>query len=209
MPLPTPIHPGKVVWTGENPGILLKEDPDGPFSAIALFFRIFYSPAGRGTVLMLLEKPGEAVAPPAACNVVIADNQALAEYLMESFIVKLPGMAELPGRASAAFLPMTGGGASGDPRSRYSEAIQAEGWDVELTWDGLGKPVAMELPPELTGAKENELYTLLVESRKPSITVNGRSLPGKPVERVQAGVKTTTAFLYFSETWIQPAEQAR
>ena len=28
-----PIHPGEVAWTGENPGIYLKEREDGPWSA--------------------------------------------------------------------------------------------------------------------------------------------------------------------------------
>ena len=44
MPIAPPLNPGKVDWTGENPGILLKDGPDGPFTAMALFFRIVYSP---------------------------------------------------------------------------------------------------------------------------------------------------------------------
>ncbi|MFT5116428.1 MAG: hypothetical protein ACI8P9_005799 [Parasphingorhabdus sp.] len=205
MPLKNPIHPGTVVWTGENPGILLKEDPDGPFSSIALFFRIFYSPVGRGTVLLLLQKPNEAVTMPTAANVIITDNKVLGEYLMETFIGKLPAFAALPGCQSAQIEMMTEGYAEGDPRSCYKEIVRTSDLDVELIWDGLGKPVALELPPELTGGKENELYSLLVESTRPQIVVNGEQLPGKPVERIQAGIKTTTAFLYFSETWIQPA----
>lgn len=206
MPLENPIHPGQVVWTGENPGILLKEDPDGPFTAIALFFRIAYSPEGRGTVLLILERPHERVEPPTAVNAVIADNRPLADYLMESFIGKLPAFADLPGRHAAVFLPMTGGGASGDPRSRYSETVIAAGLDIGLAWDGLGRPIALELPRELTGAGENELYSLLIESTDPSITINGRRLPGRPATREQAGIRTTTAFLYFSETWIRPVD---
>ena len=73
MPLPTPINPGTVVWTGENPGILLKEDPDGPWSALAMFFRIFYSPAGRGSALMLYEKPDLAASLPIVVVPIPAD----------------------------------------------------------------------------------------------------------------------------------------
>ena len=51
------------------------------------------------------------------------------------------------------------------------------------------------------------LYPMLIESTRPAIQVNGRQLPGNPVERVQADIKTTTAFLYFSETWIRPGRQ--
>lgn len=205
MPLSSPIHPGQVVWTGENPGILLKETPDGPFSAIALFFRIYLSPAGRGTVLLLLDSPEEKRAFPKGCNVLLHDNKDLAEYLLESFILKLPAFAALPSCESLTLIPIEECRSEGDPRARYSEIIKADSLDIELVWDELGKPTALELPPELTGAKENELYTLLIESTNPSIHINGQRLPGSPVERVQAGIKTTTAFLYFSETWIRPA----
>ena len=37
MPLNEPVTPGIVDWTGENPGILLKNDDDS-FAAMALFF---------------------------------------------------------------------------------------------------------------------------------------------------------------------------
>jgi len=205
MPLSSPIHPGQVVWTGENPGILLKETPDGPFSAIALFFRIYVSPAGRGTVLLLLDSPEEKRAFPEGCNLLLHDNQDLAEYLLETFILRLPAFAALPSCESLSLIPIEECRSEGDPRVRYSEIIRADSLDIELVWDGLGKPTALELPPELTGGKENELYTLLIESTNPSIHINGRRLPGSPVERVQAGIKTTTAFLYFSETWIRPA----
>jgi hypothetical protein len=205
MPLSSPIHPGQVVWTGENPGILLKENPDGPFSAIALFFRIYVSPAGRGTVLLLLDSPDEKRAFPEGCNLLLHDNQDLAEYLLETFILRLPAFAALPSCESLSLIPIEECRSEGDPRVRYSEIIRADSLDIELVWDGLGKPTALELPPELTGGKENELYTLLIESTNPSIHINGRRLPGSPVERVQAGIKTTTAFLYFSETWIRPA----
>jgi len=205
MPLSSPIHPGQVVWTGENPGILLKEDPNGPFSAIALFFRIYLSPKGRGTVLLLLDSPDEQRSFPDGCNVLLYDNKELAEYLLETFILKLPAFAALPACESLSLIPMEECRPEGDPRVRYSEIIKANSLEIELVWDGLGTPTALELPAELTGGKENELYTLLIESTNPSIHINGQRLPGSPVERVQAGIKTTTAFLYFSETWIRPA----
>lgn len=43
-----PINPGKVEWSGENPGIYLKESADGPFVSLVSFFRVICSPHGRG-----------------------------------------------------------------------------------------------------------------------------------------------------------------
>ena len=156
-------------------------------------------------MLLLLDSPEEKRAFPQGCNVLLHDNKELAEYLLESFILKLPAFAALPACESLSLIPKEECRSEGDPRVRYSEIIKADSLDIELVWDGLGKPTALELPPELTGGKENELYTLLIESTNPSIHINGHRLPGFPVERVQAGIKTTTAFLYFSETWIRPA----
>ena len=48
----TLVFPGKVEWSGENPGISLKEAPDGPFVALASFFRVVLSPHGRGHALV-------------------------------------------------------------------------------------------------------------------------------------------------------------
>ena len=48
------------------------------------------------------------------------------------------------------------------------------------------------------------MFTLLVPARKAWIMVNGRSLPGAVGKRLQAGMETTTAFLYFGETWVIP-----
>jgi len=54
---------GTVDWSGENPGISLKERPDGPFVALASFFRVVLSPHGRGHALVLLQSPQDANPP--------------------------------------------------------------------------------------------------------------------------------------------------
>ena len=205
MPLNTPIHPGRVAWTGENPGILLKEDPDGPWSSMALFFRIFWSPKGRGTALLLYQNPNVAESLPAVHNIMLSDNQPMAQFLLDTFIGKLAAFAEAPAFSVLQHVAITESYAQGDPHERYSEIIKADEISIELNWGGLGKPVALELPAELTGGKEHEAYNVLVESTEPEIWLNGSLLPGKTAPRVQAGIETTSAFLYFSETWIDPS----
>ncbi len=204
MPIQPTINPGDIDWSGENPGILLKTDPDGPFTAMALFFRIAYSPAGRGQALLLYEDPQSTLSLPTIRNVMISDNQAMAHYLVEHFIAKLATFSGAPAFANLRYITANAITTAGDHRSVYSETIETDTFTVELEWRELGKPVALELPPELTGPKDREMYTLLVESQKATIRIDGEALPGVPVPRVQAGIETTTAFLYFAETWIKP-----
>src|SRR5262249_57085103 len=59
----TIVFAGNVDWSGENPGISLKEKPDGAFVTLASFFRVVLSPHGRGHALVLLRSPQEANPP--------------------------------------------------------------------------------------------------------------------------------------------------
>lgn len=201
----SPLASGTVDWTGENPGILLKEDPDGPFSAMALFFRIAWSPAGQGQVLLLYGRPDASGGPSQRDNVLISDNPGLAEYLKTNFIALLPAFRNVPAFPDLPQLHALRVRADGDPMGhRYAETVVAPDMVVELVWEELEPPRALELPPELTGTKAHAMSTTLVPARKAQIIVGGRRLPGVPAKRMQAGVETTTAFLYFSETWVRP-----
>ncbi|CAN5810219.1 hypothetical protein BH09PSE5_BH09PSE5_18790 [soil metagenome] len=199
-----PINPGKLDWTGDNPGIMLKESEDGPWTALALYFRIAWSPHGCGKALMLYESPDAAASLPLANNVVITDNEPMARFLMQDFVRKFGVFGEVPAFQSMTYLPMTASSTRGDPRGeRYAEMVSSDVLQVELVWEELGTPTALTLPPVLSGTGEHTMYSLLIESRRARIMVNGKALPGKPVGRNQAGLETTTAFLYFGESWLR------
>src|SRR5215218_9440547 len=80
------VFPGTVEWSGENPGISLKEAPDGPFVALASFFRVVLSPHGRGHALVLLQSPQDPDPPAERGNFCLHDNEALARYLIAGFV---------------------------------------------------------------------------------------------------------------------------
>ena len=206
MPLNEPITPGVVDWTGENPGILLK-DADGNFSAMALFFRVAWSPVGQGQVLLLYGTPDAVEGSAEAPNVILSDNPALTAFLKENFISKLAAFANAPAFDTLPELGAQVVRTSGDPMGhRYSETLVAAGLTVELVWEDLQPPRALELSPHEVASGEQNMFSLLVPAHAAQIIVNGRSLPGQLGTRVQAGYETTTAFLYFSETWIIPPE---
>ena len=64
-----PRNPGTVEWSGDNPGIYFKEDPDGDWTALGLFFRVTLSPYGRGHVMIVMDQPNEALGYPDANNI--------------------------------------------------------------------------------------------------------------------------------------------
>ncbi|MBE1285216.1 MAG: hypothetical protein GJ676_18030 [Rhodobacteraceae bacterium] len=206
MPLNTPVTPGVVDWTGENPGILLK-DEDGNFSAMALFFRVAWSPVGQGQVLLLYGTPAAVDGTRDAPNVMLADNMALAEFLKDNFIGKLAAFRNAPAFDNLPVRQAMSVRTSGDPMGhRYAETIAGEDLTIELVWEDLQPPRALELTPDQVGTGEHTMFTLLVPSHNAQILVNGHQLPGQLGTRVQAGFETSTAFLYFSETWVIPPE---
>lgn len=208
MPLQTPVTPGKVDWTGENPGILLR-DAQGNFSAMALFFRVAWSPVGQGQVLLLYGAPDAVEGTPDAPNVMLSDNPALTTFLKANFIGKLAAFANAPAFDTLPEVTLQVARSSGDPMGhRYCETLCAAGLTIELVWEELEPPRALELTPDQVGTGEHTMFTLLVPAHSAQIIVNGHRLPGELGTRVQAGYETTTAFLYFSETWVIPPEPA-
>ena len=191
---------GTVEWSGENPGISLKQTPDGPFVALASFFRVVLSPYGRGHALVLLQAPQDGSA---AGNVCLHDNEKLARYLVSDFVSHFGAWKGLPGLQGLNYRALDSVAASGDPASSYSETVKAGDITAQLTWSGLGKPFCFALPPEKSATGKHSMPSLFVPCQNATITVNGKVLPGKPAPREMAGHKFSTAMLAFSETWIR------
>jgi hypothetical protein len=197
------VFPGTVEWSGENPGISLKETPDGPFVGLASFFRVVLSPHGRGHALVLLQSPQEANPPAERGNFCFHDNETLARYLVDGFVAHFGAFQGQAGLGGLVYRPLDSAEAAGDPASSYSETVKAGDLTVRLTWSGLGEPFCFALPPEKSATGKHHMPSLFVGCRDATVSVNGRALPGKPVPREIAEHTITTAMLAFSETWIR------
>jgi hypothetical protein len=200
-----PINPGLVEWSGDNPGIYLKDAPDGPFVTLSLFFKVVLSPHGRGTAMLILGAPEDARGWPHAPNVFITDNQALARYLIDDFVVNMPTFRGKAGLKAASFLPLTAASTTGDSRSRHTERVQSHDLVAEMTWDALGAPFAVEVNADQSATGTHEMYSIFVEAKAASVTLAGKPLGGRVVNRQLFGRTISTAFLAFSETWVKPA----
>jgi hypothetical protein len=203
MTTPTLVQPGEVDWSGENPGMYLKETPEGSFVTLVSFFRVVASPYGRGHALVLLEAPLLHRSLPEALNVCVTDNDALARYLVTNFAAHFGAFKDAEALPYMEYVPLEGVAASGDTRSAYMEWIKGPGVEVTLSWEDLGEPFMVNIPKEKSATGKHTLHSLFVDARRVTTTVNGRSLKGKPVSREFAGRQSSTAFLAYSETWIK------
>ncbi len=196
-------NPGTVDWSGENPGMYLRETADGPFVTLVSFFRVVVSPYGRGHALVLLESPMLDVSVPEALNVCVTDNEPLARWLAKEFVASFGSFRGMRGLESMRYVPLTGVQASGDQRSSYMEWIKGDGVEASLSWEELGEPFMVLLPKDKSATGRHELYSLFVDAARVTATVNGRALRGRPFPRDFAGRRSSTAFLAFSETWVR------
>jgi hypothetical protein len=203
------VFAGTVEWSGENPGISLKQTPEGPFVTLASFFRVVLSPHGRGHALVLLQSPQDPDPPAERGNFCLHDNEPMARYLVADFVAHFGAFKDQAGLAGLVYRRLDGVEAAGDPASSYSETVRAGDLTVRLTWSGLGKPFCFALPPDRSATGRHYMPSLFIGCRDATVSVNGRALPGKPVPREIAGQSITTAMLAFSETWIRAEPQRR
>jgi hypothetical protein len=194
------VFQGTVEWSGENPGVSLKTDPNGPFTALASFFRVVLSPHGRGIALVLAQAPQAA---DAERNIVITDNEPMARWLIENYVSHFGAWKPLPALQSLRFIPLDAATVEGDALSDYAEVVSGGGMTVRLRWKGLGKPFCFAFGPEHSATGKHHMPSLFVGCAKASIEVDGKALPGKPIPRKVAGHDISTAMLAFSETWIR------
>jgi hypothetical protein len=181
----------------------LKDTQDGTWTGLMCFFRIFYSSHGMGSGIVVLDKPAVAQGYPNVANFCISDNEPLARYLIAEFFSKFVSFRVSPGIQAVTHLPMVECRREGSTLSTYSEIVRAKDVEVIATWEKLGAPYAVDMPAENGPTKIHQMYSLFLDAGDGSVTVNGRPLSGKVAQRDFAGTRKSTAFLAFSESWMQ------
>lgn len=199
----TLVFPGAVEWSGENPGISLKEDPAGPFTTLASFFRVMVSPHGRGHALMLMLSPQDPAPPAERANLCLTDNEPLARWLLSDFVSHFGAWRGLPGLQGLQFRKLDSVTVGGDAITHYSETVRAGDTTVALEWSGLGKPFCFALAPAQSATGRHHMPSLFLGCETATVTVNGQARSGAPIPREVAGNRISTAMLAFAETWIR------
>jgi hypothetical protein len=203
----TPVNQGSVEWSGENPGIYLKLDPDGDYSVVALFFRIVLSPHGRGVGAIILGEPDTAAGYPEVPNLCLTDNRPMMKYLLDNFASKFPTLVGRTGVDAMTWHDVTSNKQDNHnmPHS-YSEELTAGDITLQMSWKDLQAPMAIEVGPNESATKAHDMYAVFLEATDAQITINGTALQGQVVDRQFFGRTMSTAFLALSETWVTPNE---
>ena len=201
--MPSPVNPGKVEWSGENPGIYLK-DEQGAWQALAVYFRVVTSPHGPGVGAVVLGAPATGAGYPAARNLCLSNNEPLMRWLVEQFVARFASFRGVPALAAMTFHGLRSFETTGDGRSFHAESLHGDRASVVLRWNRLKAPFAVDVAPAMSATGRHQMYSVFVEAEDGSITVDGDQLPGRVVQRDFLDRRMSTAFLAFSETWITP-----
>jgi hypothetical protein len=200
------INPGRVAWSGENPGIYLKENADDTgYSTLALFFRVVLSPYGRGHAALVLGAPDVAAGWPEVANFIMTDNQRLMRWIVSGWVTKMPTFAGKAGLPAMRWLDCDSvEKRPGDMKTRYCETLRGSGVTLEMVWHDLGPPIPVEVTQENSATRAHEMYSVFLEAGCADVIINGTPLPGQVGKRPFFGRSMSTAFLAFSETWVTP-----
>ena len=199
-----PRNPGKVEWSGENPGIYLKVDPTGDWSSLGIFFRVVLSPHGSGVTMIVLDSPDEEKGYPDCNNICLTDNRNLTDYLINDFMSKFPSFKGKKGLEAMTYLELDEVVSRGDFSDYRTESVISRDTEVTMAWNDMGEPFAAEVAVDASATGEHEMYSVFLEAKQASIAVNGNYLPGSVMTRNFLGREMSTAFIALSETWITP-----
>lgn len=198
--MPDVVRPGAVAWTGDNPFIYLKTDPDGSWSSLSVYFRIAASRFGSGRVSVVVENPYETQKP--AARLVLTNNLELAKFLIKDFVSKFvlfrPSkvMDDLEYLEGAAFTQSLEG-------NDWTETASVGQRSIEMTWRGLSDPFAVDVPAPDSGTGAHEMFAVFRIAISAEVKVDGRRLPGATVERDFLNGPGQSAGMAISETWVE------
>ncbi len=205
----TSINQGRVDWSGENPGIYLKDDSDGDYTTLGLFFRIVLSPYGRGTGAIILGEPNTPSGWPLVPNFIIADNQRLFRWLIDGWVRKMPTFIGRVGLENITWIDLLGSSKHPtDLTKNYKESLLGKGIEVQMIWEDLQTPLPVELTKDNSVTKAHEMYAVFLEAQNAQITINNTPCRGRVATRQFFGKQMSTAFLALSETWVTPQEMS-
>jgi hypothetical protein len=185
----------RVILTGENPFIRLSRKDGDPLTTNASFWRILFSPVGRGHVLYLKSDLTE--------NAwrIYSDNIAMTRWLQETVQGMLnPELADPSIVVTHARFRRP----EGDVRDFWTERLDSADGEIALTWYRIGDPLLIHTQPNQVPGRRYGLSTVLIPALGARLTRNGVAAAGQPWPAEREGRPFSTSALAFSESWTEP-----
>ena len=174
--------------TGENPGLQLRLEKNGPIVADFNFWRVTWSPVGVGHVCYMTTRTGTG---PNDLRVVLTDNEKLADYVTNETMSKLIPNFNVPAyKVIKATFKTTG-----DTLTQRSEECLSDKYKIIATWRKITPGRFGGMDPH-NGFFMNFIIQMAAEGE---ITVNGKRLAGE----VLPGPGRPPSYLSFAETWLK------
>lgn len=197
-----PINPGRIAWTGHNHCLFLEAGPQGPWTGAFTLFRVDHSLHGPGQGVFAVTAPEASSFDPA--NICITNNEKLFRWLASEIVAHFGAFKDRPAFRHLTFLPLSASQAESMPAGGHRETFEGGGRRIALEWQELEEAIFLELPPERTSTKRHEVFGGYITARRAAAFIDGRPVPGSVFEKPFFDRTTTTAYLIFSETWIEP-----
>jgi len=179
-----------VQFSGENPFLRLKRQPDGPDVAVCALWRAYFSPAGRGNVLFVRSPITQDRV------LVLSDNEDLFRWVQRIETLLRPAFGDTGLNCEKAVFS-TGG----DARSAYVEHATSQVNDIRLTWRDFGVPFLISLEPGNDIAADWGVASCMVPALSAELSINGRLEAGQAFPEPMAGQDCSTSALAFAENW--------
>ena len=191
-----------ILWSGENPIILLKDSPETKETTAAGFFRVDYSPAGSGHAVFIISEDLKVNGNKLFhC---ITDNTEIGAWIRDNTICQLPEFLNF----DLSNIPIISGRFSsmGNTNNEWTELISSELGELRLTWSNLQPPFHLTVPVGAAETIKHEINTCLYPAKKAEVVLNGIKAKGNAQpDKIPAGsggdVAHSTAFLALSEVW--------
>lgn len=198
------IRTTKVDWTGDNPFIYLKTDPEGDWSSLSLYFRIAASDYGRGEAILVLENPYQ-LEGANAVRLCLTDNLEMAQYLVENFVRRFGLFRPAVSLDNLEYIADASFKTEADyPNKQVCTGVSAStGRSLSMIWNDLADPFAVALPPEETQTGEHEMFAIFQPAGSAAVEVDGKALPGATVDRDFLNRIAQSAALANSESWVR------
>jgi hypothetical protein len=185
---------GNVLWSGDNPLIVLKDPGDGRERTAVALFRVDHSPVGSGNaVFIITDLPAERVR---AC---FTDHPPLGRWLRDEIVGTLPEFAahdfrDMPIR-NARFVQLASPGAR-------SVLIATDAGEIRLTWRALEEPFNLRVRAGTVATIPFDLETMVYRARRAEVAIGDTLAPGEVAREADGG---SSAFLALNETWYRTA----